>query len=576
MQGGTKTVGGGAASPTADAWSQFLGQGLQTGTFGAAAPGTGIGQQNSPGQQQNQGNAADRMAAARLNAERANRGLPPINQQAPQQYPMMGQNSPFAGAINTQLGGGITPNMPNAPGFVNPQLDRLNPNLDLSQYNFNMGQAGLPGFSDAMRMFSGMGGSARAGTSATGVPDFMNTGNQNFNLGLPGVDMNDPQFAAAQQLLDRQNQVDLANMRARYSVGGGAGYSTGALRNEADLRNQMNASNVMTMGQLSNSLRDQNRQDAGTLLNQATAGSQDVLARLGLSSQSQLGNRGISSNESIANANNAMQGMGMQQQGFGQLLNYALGLGNLGLNAAGQNANNAYNQFGANNNAMQTNNQNQLGAAGMQNTFNTNQFGQQSQNAMGMAGMQNQNIQQILNQLFGAFGQTQGLGTPQAQTVQTPSPFSQIAGAAGALLPMFAPGAFNPFAMLGGMAGNGMSSQGMNNSPQGLGSNWQNPYAGNQGINPVPMTGMVNQMGGAGGNMGNLTMMAPANQTQDINRFLPTDFGRPGGAMDINKFLPTDFGRTPGGTLDINKFLPVNPPANYPMNPSMMPIHGWG
>lgn len=70
--------------------------------------------------------------------------------------------------------------------------------------------------------------------------------------------------------------------------------------------------------------------------------------------------------------------------------------------------------------------------AGLENQNAQNQF------ALGKAGVglqaqgQAANIQSdILSKLFGAFGQSNQLGTPQAQTVQTPSTLGQIAGFVG-------------------------------------------------------------------------------------------------------------------------------------------------
>jgi hypothetical protein len=74
-------------------------------------------------------------------------------------------------------------------------------------------------------------------------------------------------------------------------------------------------------------------------------------------------------------------------------------------------------------------------SSGMENQQMQNQF------ALGKAGvgtqlqgMASQNQADILAKLFGAFGQSNSLGTSQAQTVQTPSTLGQIAGFAGSAL----------------------------------------------------------------------------------------------------------------------------------------------
>jgi len=152
------------------------------------------------------------------------------------------------------------------------------------------------------------------------------------------VDMSAPQFAAAQQLMDRQNAMNVANLRERFTQGGGGARGTGAMQAEAAYLAQAPAQNVLALNQLAESMRNQGRQDYLTQ-------QQDLATRMGLA--------------------------------FGQQ---------------------------------------QLGA---------------------------QQQMDLIGQLFGGLGRAQGLGTPQAQTVQTPGAGSQILGLLGQIAPyasMFIPG----------------------------------------------------------------------------------------------------------------------------------------
>jgi hypothetical protein len=434
----TKTVGGGAASPVATNWNATLLNGLNTGNFDPS-----------------------------------------------------GTNA-FGGAINQMLNGGVSPALPGQPGYQTPATNMLNTNLNLTGYNYT------PNLSGANQYLSNLTGGgpqavgASVANSFTGaganIPDFMQN-MQNFNIGVQPVDMSNPQFAAASSLIDQQNKVDLANLRARFGAAGGTGLGTGASAAEAQFNAQAPGNKVLALGQLQNQLFGQNVTTANTLLGQMQAAAGETANRLGLASQSQLGNRGIQSGENIASAQNAtsasIANANNALQGNNSALNFLLGAGNLGLNAAGQNATNAYNQFSANNNAMNLNNQNLFNNANMANQFGLNLFGQNSSNALASAGMQNQNIAQMLGQLFGSYQQSNALGTPQAQTVQTPSWLSQTLGALGQGLNLF-----NGFKQAGNPFGSGPPNATGYGSPG---------YTGGFSMPTIPTPGYTPSYPGAGG-----------------------------------------------------------------------------
>ena len=484
----TKTVGGGAATPVANSWNQFLGQGLSSGSFGNSSvpynPTNGVGGKGGTG-------SAKRDLASN-NAYPGGNGVP----------------NAFGGAIDQLLKGG-GPQFGAAPTLENANFNPNATNLDLSGYNYNpntmdLSQLMANGFrmgSGGPNGFGGGGASAgMAGTSATGVPDFFGNMTQ-----LGQVDMNDPQFAALAQKLQQDSDLGRANMRERF---GGNALNSGASLAESQYNAQVNPANMLAMGQLGAQMRGLNLADFQGL-------EQAYQGRLGLGSQSQLSNRGISSNESIANAgnatqasianaNNAVQYGQMGLQGQGQILDYLLGAGNLGLNSANSGAQNAYNAFNANNNANQNNNSNAFNQAQMANNFNQGIFGQQSANTLGgyNAGLASQ--QGMMNQLFGAFGQSNSLGTPQAQTVEVQNPWMQGLQALGGV----AQGAAGIYGAVKGGQGFGGGGGGMNTgTPQWNIPQMPQSFGGNvQGIPSQSMPGQwapsygMNNFASFGGN----------------------------------------------------------------------------
>lgn len=316
MQGSTKTVGGGNAVPTADAYNQFL-RNTITGTGGSGGG--------------------------------------------------------FNTALTTMLGGG-------------PKVDT------------NNGMANLPN-----------------------APSFASTNFMPLNNTLSvNPDVLSPRAVTIKNIIDRQNQLDVANTRARYSAGGMGGFGSGASLAEAQTRG--------------------NNQDR-------------LLAGL----------------------------QGVTQQDIENALN----IGNF------------------NNTATQQNNQNQFNEHNALNTFMSSLFGQQSGNALqnqylgnnfglGAAGQQSSNIMNVLNQIFGGLNGANQLGTPQAQTVRTPSIFSQVAGGLGAIAPYalapFTGGASLGLGSMGGFGGGfNMGNAASMFAPNSMRFGVPSQVSGFGGVPSVPM-----------------------------------------------------------------------------------------
>ena len=146
-------------------------------------------------------------------------------------------------------------------------------------------------------------GSNHQGTSANGVPNFMGDMTQ-----LGKVDMNDPAFAALSQKLNQDTLLGRANMRERF---GGNALNSGASLAESQYNAQVNPANVLAMQQLQAQMRGLNLND---FMGQENA----IQGRMGMSSQSQLGNRGIDSSEALGFAGQDLQAkMAMINQLFG-------------------------------------------------------------------------------------------------------------------------------------------------------------------------------------------------------------------------------------------------------------------
>ncbi len=89
----------------------------------------------------------------------------------------------------------------------------------------------------------------------------MFSGGNNPVSPMPAVDMNDPQFAAAGQLFDRQQAQNINDLRSRFGASGGAPRGSAAQFAESQYRAQSDPTRVMAMNDISNSIREQNRAD---------------------------------------------------------------------------------------------------------------------------------------------------------------------------------------------------------------------------------------------------------------------------------------------------------------------------
>lgn len=273
-------------------------------------------------------------------------------------------------------------------------------------------------------------------------------------------------------LLARNQQRAVADMRARFGAEGAGSLGTGAQFAEGNL-------NAELMAQDASARRGQAMQLMGQDLNERSTG-----ANVGLQSRGQDVQTGIANMQGgLQGAQNQIAGYNAQTNSLGQLMNAAgqgrgqdmqtmlgqLGLGNQQsmfnagqsndmqgqmINATLQNQGMG-NQFGLgaaglNNNAMQTNNANNINQSQFQNNFNqgnanssaqyglgANQLNSQNQNfnnqmlqamtgmGLNLNQMGNQNVQQMIQNLFGGFGQSNALGTAQRETTVTPNPWMQ-------------------------------------------------------------------------------------------------------------------------------------------------------
>lgn len=180
---------------------------------------------------------------------------------------------------NTQVGNFMNPNNPNsAPNAIN-QMIAGTPN-DPNNYQSMLSASRGPAATSTIR--------------DTQVTDPNAPG---------GFDMNSPMAQATMQILERQKQADIANVRARFGASGGSSMGTPAAYAEA----QTSANYVPLMAQ---ALGNLNMQD-----------SQNRIAQQGANNQAILGQN----TQNLQNAQNTNQ--------------YNLGQGNLGAGLIGQNMN---------------------------------------------------------------------------------------------------------------------------------------------------------------------------------------------------------------------------------------------
>lgn len=533
----TKTVGGGSATGVADGFNAFLMQQLQGGGGGSGIP---VNQQQFL-QQFDRTNPATTQLDG-FNRQLTSNANQPQQQTSGFQNAFnsalagnvndqSGANGALQNFFQNQNGRDIPTNFQNT--FNAPQYQGQN----VSQLGTNFGQ-GQTGMAD----LSKFGTAAQAGFNTQApinsqftnqLNGLMGAGNsmmQNgggFNAaGTPqdvalrgGMSYQDAYNTLGQDpLMERNRMKAVADMRARFGAEGAGALGTGAQFAEGNLNAELAAQDASQR-------RAQSMQLMGQDLNERSTG-----ANVGLQ------NRGQNVQTNIANMQGGLQGAQNQNNTLSQLLGAAgqargqdfntalqqLGLGSQQsmFNAGQQNDMQGQmlqgtiqnqglgNQFGVNaaqinNAAQQTNNANAINQGQFQNTFNQNNAQLGAQYGLGAnqlnsqnQGMNNQMFQNMINQglnlnqlgngntmqmlqnLFGGFQQANGLGTPQAQVIQQPSMFGQIAnaglGLAGAWL---GGGGGNPF---GGGGGGSLPGIGQNIPTANVPI--QGPNIGNRGI----------------------------------------------------------------------------------------------
>ncbi len=423
-----KTVGGGAAKPVADQYSQFLGSGMNAGQFGNPASSTqgfagGINTllHGAPG---------DPLSQQGLYQSINNLGQLSNGGNIPQQQGMMPTSN------YNQMG---------AKNIGSPGSQGYDPGLAAKlMSNQNPQQVGLP-----QQVGSSFGGpSAAYMMNQFGQQANLGQGIPNMGLATQGMDPNNQMVQAMQQQMGQQQGRDIADLRSRFSAGGGMSmgtpaavaeglYRANAAPNIAAMMGNMNMQqqglNTQSFGAMANAGLGQRGQDLtnftqnrGLDINQVGQWGNLMNQNNALNQQGQIANNQFSQNAQMANQNAGLQGqqmynnnlqalMGNQAQNRGMDIQSMLGTGNLGLQTL-------LGTWGANNQAGQQNIQNQLQNQGQQ----ANAAAQQGQLALGNQGQDMQSMMGIIQQLMGQYGQTQALGTPQAGLVQQPSGFNQF------------------------------------------------------------------------------------------------------------------------------------------------------
>lgn len=532
----TSTIGGGGASPVANQWANILGQGLSSGQY-SNAPNSGQGPPSSwmgpggmrfngptynPGGSPNPTGGLGMPGADPRGATAQTGGLTGyMNNQLnanPSQLTYSNPNNPAPQGYNpTQVNFGYTPTNI-AGGYTPTPIDQhqamnfgFNPIANPGASGlYNQAQSGQMNMAQALGQY-GQGGSPFAGASMPGSP-----GVGDFNS--PGI-LGDRSnvVSAIINAAHLQNSQALADQNARFTTMGGmsggtpAAYATAqtlsqgdtALANalaQADInyrnldlgayqsQNQTNAANFGTMGQMYGAQLGR----LGTYGNTALAG---LTGAAGAYQQ-------VAGNEA------AQQGLGYNYNSLGQSGNLATnqmnlnsGLGFSELNQAGQQYNNtnAYNAAGQNIQSGIANNNNMYNAgmgnmqAQQYNNANAYNAGNQAWQGYGMQGGLDQNAQgmgynqqqNLINQLFGQYGNMFNVGTPQAATSVTPNAGMNILNAI--------PG------VMSGVSG-------LRNAFNGGGGGGQqqqfNPAGFGQGFNPYQY-GMPTQIPGISGFQGN-------------------------------------------------------------------------
>lgn len=405
----------------------------------------------------------------------------------PQVGAMIGNNPFLANLMNYNP----SAQLPNAPQWSGTDFQTPD-QITANNVGYDKAEAGGTDLNSFMAQF---GGDPNQLLKSLGIDSSQFGGQQNIpGLNTPSANFGyapgslkdfttDPSYNAIKQDFARQDMKNIADIRERFGMGGNT-MSSGASLGEAQYLAESQPKQIMALQELGRSIQGldigqqqtNNTQRLGLMQGQV----QDALGRMGIS-RDLLGQQGsnvnnllgfLSSNQgqninaatSIAN-NNAGNLTNTNIANSGNLLDASKANAANNLNAQGMNANNVLDM-------NRIRGQESLG----RNTFNQNNFSQNSSNALnnqqmvnqfqqflGSAGLDLQQLAQsgqmgIISQLFSAFQQAAGIGTPQAQTVQTPNPTMQainaglgIAGTVGGIM------SGNPAMALGGAGAVGNS-----------------------------------------------------------------------------------------------------------------------
>ena len=449
----TKQVGGGAATGTANQWNQFLGQQLGQQGMGGAAGGGYTGGAGG-------GDGTDTFGGGMQSQNAQGSPVAPGGFQGALNNLMSGQGNDVSGAgaaasnflkNPTQYGNQYTNQ--NYTAATTPGGNGM---ADLSkigatpQSNFNTQKTLGNVNSDQTAAFNNL---------ITSGNTMLNNGMGGYNPAAAGtgvslgqaanVDLNNPLVQAQQAGIDRQKNLDIANLRARFGAEGAGAMGTGAQFGESQLAAEYAPKSAAILQQ---SIQQQQQQDlaerqarAGVDIQSSGLGVQQAIANMqgGLQGAQ---NQNSMYSQMLGNLNQArgqdlstglgMRGQDLQQLGLGS--EQSIANMNAGLQGRGQDLN-------AQINNQQLGNNWGMGNAQMQNNFNLSNAGNMAQYGLGAQQLNSSNFNNMVNagmnqnalgqqgqqagigNMFGAYGQSNSLGTAQAQTIQQANPWMQAA-----------------------------------------------------------------------------------------------------------------------------------------------------
>lgn len=496
-----KTVGGGGATPVANDWNSWLQSQLGSQAGGNALGGQNLDQAKNALRNSGMPIGIQEQIMRSWDASAATQGNRTPASTTPSTFQNL-VNGAASGNVNDSTGAQgilqriLSGGVQNSPQYTNPYTspEFSGPKLSNLPTDMFSGQTGMADLSRVGRVGdTNVNVMQGYGTGATGTSfdNMLAQAMQRAGQGAPGVtsnstslapaaqiDLNNPLVNAITQGQERSKMIDVANLRARFGAEGAGSMGTGAQVGEATLAAEY-APRIAAAQQ--QAIQFQQQQD----LAERTAGANVALGSNAQGIQAGTANAG----NSIASSGNLLQSiLSGRQQDFTQatnnresdLDNLRLALGQAqgnqgaGISQRGQDLSSALtnqgqgNQFalgaGAQNSSnMQANNSNQLDFSRLLNGFNqgnaqNSASGQLSTNTLNasqgqsdqdrfmqqlMAGLQqngvgNNNQMAILQMLFGGMQQSNGLGTPQAQSLMEQNPWMQALQAGAGLAGQYA------------------------------------------------------------------------------------------------------------------------------------------